>query len=170
MPYKRLLGHVFGVVLLTSCMSACAGGAGPQAVRTEARGVGSSPVGVVGEASREIASLLDRQAAAWNAGDIESFMRPYWQSPELTFSSGGAVTRGWGSTLANYRKRYPTREAMGTLAFSDLEFQSLGGDAMLVLGRWRLMRDDPIGGAFSLVWRRIDGSWVIVHDHTSRDP
>lgn len=168
MPYKRRLGRLLGVMLLTSCMSACVGGAGPHAIRTDARGVGSSRP--ASEVSREIARLLDRQATAWNAGDIEAFMRPYWRSPELTFSSGGTVTRGWASTLANYRKRYPTRAVMGTLAFDELEFQALGGDAVLVLGRWHLTRDDPIGGAFSLVWRRIDGAWVIVHDHTSRDP
>ncbi len=40
----------------------------------------------------------------------------------------------------------------------------------LVLGRWRLQRKrDPVGGNFSLLFRRIAGRWLIVHDHTSRD-
>ena len=96
-------------------------------------------------------------------------MEPYWRSPDLTFSSGGKVTRGWQATLDSYRKRYPTREAMGHLTFGDLEITELGRGAALVLGRWQLDRNEPVGGAFSLVLRRKGSRWVIVHDHTSRD-
>lgn len=96
-------------------------------------------------------------------------MQPYDRSPYLTFSSGGKVTRGWQATLDGYRKRYPTREAMGHLTFSDLEITELGNQAALVLGRWRLDRDEPIGGAFTLVFTKKGSRWRIVHDHTSRD-
>jgi beta-aspartyl-peptidase (threonine type) len=58
---------------------------------------------------------------------------------------------------------------MGRLTFSELEIMPLGEAAALVLGRWRLARDEgPVGGNFSLVCRKIDGTWLIVHDHTSR--
>lgn len=117
----------------------------------------------------QIRLVLQRQAESWNAGDIEAFMEPYWRSPHLTFSSGGKVTRGWQATLDSYRKRYPTREAMGHLTFGDLEVTELGRGAALVLGRWHLQREEPVGGAFSLVLRREGSRWVIVHDHTSRD-
>ena len=56
---------------------------------------------------------------------------------------------------------------MGKLTFSDLETQELGSEAMLMLGKWHLEREAPVGGNFSLVWKRIDGKWVIVHDHSS---
>ena len=117
----------------------------------------------------EINSVLVAQQTAWNNGDIEAFMESYWRSGDLSFSSGGRVTRGWDETLAGYRKRYPTRDAMGQLSFSDLEVTRLANDAALVLGRWQLDRQDPIGGAFTLVLRKDSGHWVIVHDHTSRD-
>ena len=117
----------------------------------------------------EIRAVLTQQAEAWNRGDISAFMEHYWKSDELTFSSGGQTTRGWKNTKENYQRRYPTREKMGQLTFSQLEITSLGGAAALVLGRWRLARDEsPVGGNFSLVLREIDGKWVIVHDHTSR--
>jgi len=60
---------------------------------------------------------------------------------------------------------------MGHLVFSDLEITELGADAALVLGRWKLDRDDPVGGAFTLVMRKDEdtGRWTIIHDHTSRD-
>ena len=115
-----------------------------------------------------IRMMLERQSAAWNAGDIEGFMAAYWRSPRLTFASGDTITRGWESTLAGYRERYPTRASMGTLTFDDLRITGLGSSDALVVGRWRLHRDQPVGGVFSLVVRRLGRQWRIVHDHTSR--
>ena len=132
-------------------------------------GTGCASTGGKHMAREEIPRLLERQAQAWNAGDIDAFMVPYWHSPDLTFSSGGHVTRGWQATLERYHHRYPTREAMGRLTFNDLEITEVGPGVALVLGRWRLERTEPIGGAFSLVLRKDAGKWVIVHDHTSVD-
>ncbi|QEG02258.1 Isoaspartyl peptidase precursor [Stieleria maiorica] len=115
-----------------------------------------------------IRRLIDRQADAWNAGDIDRFMDAYWKNERLTFVSGGNVTRGWDSTRDRYRQRYPDQEAMGSVAFSDLEFLRLDDDAFQVLGVWTLKRDDEdLGGRFTLVFRRQPEGWRIVHDHTS---
>lgn len=130
-------------------------------------GCATSPDG--GGTSRQIAAILGRQSEAWNAGDIEAFMQPYDRSPDLTFTSGGRITRGWEPTLESYRKRYPTRETMGHLTFSELEVTTLGRDVALVLGRWHLTRAKPVGGIFTLVLRRESGMWKIIHDHTSRE-
>ncbi|MCP4510382.1 MAG: DUF4440 domain-containing protein [Fuerstiella sp.] len=117
----------------------------------------------------QIKSLIANQAEAWNRGDIDKFMESYWKSEKLTFSSGGRTTRGWQATKDGYHQRYPTREQMGLLTFSELEVTPFG-DAALVLGRWHLKRDsEPVGGNFSLTFRLIDGQWLIVHDHTSRE-
>jgi beta-aspartyl-peptidase (threonine type) len=96
-------------------------------------------------------------------------MEHYWKSDELTFSAGGQTTRGWQNTLERYRQRYPTVEKMGRLTFDHLEVQPLDETAALVLGQWRLAReDDALDGNFSLIVRKLDGRWLIVHDHTSR--
>jgi ketosteroid isomerase-like protein len=123
------------------------------------------------ELTDTIEGILSLQAGAWNSGDIDRFMQHYWKSDELTFSSGGRTTRGWETTKENYKQRYPTRERMGTLSFGAIEITPLGDSAALVLGRWHLEREPtPVGGNFSLVFRRLDGAWVIVHDHTSQEP
>jgi len=57
---------------------------------------------------------------------------------------------------------------MGQLKFTQLEVTPLGDSAELVLGRWHLTRESPVGGNFTLVFRRIDGNWLIVHDHSSK--
>lgn len=129
------------------------------------KSAGEKPVG----AARDIVSLLETQRDAWNRGSIEEFLVPYWNSEKLTFSSGGEVRRGFAATRERYLKTYPDRQAMGRLDFSGLETTLLGADAAMVLGNWKLTRDaGPLGGNFTLILRRIDGEWKIVHDHTSR--
>jgi beta-aspartyl-peptidase (threonine type) len=121
------------------------------------------------EQAAKIESVLHEQADAWNRGDIDAFMEHYWKSDSLTFSSGGKITRGWQATKDNYRRRYPTRQEMGKLSFSQLEITPIGSDGALVLGHWRLDRaTSPVSGNFSLAFRRLDDRWLIIHDHTSR--
>lgn len=116
-----------------------------------------------------IRAVMDTQQAAWNAGDIETFMAGYHQRPDVVFTSGGAIRRGWDATLSAYRTRYIEGDAqMGTLDFSDLDVQPLGDSAAVVLGHWAL-RDTPQAGhgVFSLVFTEEDGAWKILHDHSS---
>ncbi len=116
----------------------------------------------------EIAQLLAAQSAAWNRGDIEGFMQGYLQSDELRFASGGNVTYGWRATLERYKKGYPDKAAMGTLAFTELVVTPLAPDAAIAFGRWQLTREkDAPGGLFTLTLRKTAGGWRIIQDHTS---
>jgi len=115
-------------------------------------------------------SVLDAQVEAWNRGDLEAFMAGYWRSPDLVFCSGSTVTKGWDETLARYRKRYQSEgREMGRLRFDGLEVVPLGEHAALARGAWRLHMTDgqEPHGLFTLLLRRLDGTWRIVHDHTS---
>lgn len=118
---------------------------------------------------REILSVLREQVQDWNQGDLEGFMEGYWQSPDLVFTSGARVQRGWRTTLERYRNAYGERpQTMGRLTFSDLEVHPLDRWSAWALGRWALETEQgPRGGIFTLVFQNIDGRWVIVHDHTS---
>jgi ketosteroid isomerase-like protein len=115
-----------------------------------------------------IRAVLDAQAAAWNRGDIDGYMNGYDRSPNTEFVGADSITRGWQDVFDRYKKRYDTREKMGTLTFSDLEITVLSKDAALVLGRWHLKRasDEP-HGTFTLLFRKTKAGWRIVHDHTS---
>lgn len=114
-----------------------------------------------------LAAILNEQAEAWNAGDIAAYMDHYWNSNDLTFSSGGNTVTGWQATFERYRRRYPTPERMGKLRFDIDRVHRLDARAAFVLGRWHLTRQVPIGGNFSVVFQEIGGRWLIVHDHTS---
>jgi ketosteroid isomerase-like protein len=115
-------------------------------------------------------ALLTAQATDWNRGDIDAFMRGYWNSPETTFAGTSGISRGWQTVLDHYHKNYPDRAAMGHLDFGEIEITPLGNDVALILGRWHLSRDTgPVGGVFTLVARRFAEGWRIIHDHTSTD-
>ena len=119
----------------------------------------------------ELTAQLSAQAAAWNEGDLDRFMQFYWKSERLSFSSGGRTVRGWQATRDGYVRRYPDQTAMGRLVFERLEIVPLSETVALVLGHWQLDRAaGRLRGNFSLVFRQIEGQWLIIHDHTSLLP
>ena len=123
----------------------------------------------VSKIKTDIVAVMDEQVTAWNRGDVEAFMRGYWNSKDLVFVSGDGVTHGWQPTLDRYKKNYNSREKMGTLKFSDLQIDVISKDAAVVLGSWALTRvagDNP-KGKFTLIFRKFSDGWRIVHDHTS---
>ena len=120
-------------------------------------------------AEAEILRVLDLQREAWNRGDIEGFMAFYLDSDEITFQSGNSRIRGWGNVLARYKNNF-TSGNMGKLDFTDLEVHVLSGDWAYVLGRFKLdLRGEHREGLFTLVLRRTEEGWRIVHDHTSSE-
>ncbi len=116
----------------------------------------------------KIQNVLTLQSTAWNNCDIDGYMEGYWKSDSLVFTSGGNVTRGFDSTKTKYKRKYDTKEKMGTLLFSDLEISVLDENVAWVLGKWKLIRkEDEPNGVFTLVMKKFGSEWKIVHDHTS---
>jgi ketosteroid isomerase-like protein len=126
--------------------------------------------GSYGTYERAIERVLSTQQKAWNRHDLEGFMAGYWNSPELTFFSGGKENDGWQATIDRYLAKYgsPGHE-MGKLEFSGLRIEVLGQDAAFVRGAWKLTMSDgkTPHGLFTLVFRKFPEGWKIVHDHTS---
>ena len=119
----------------------------------------------------EIQSVLTAQQDAWNRGDIDAFMNGYARSGSTVFVSEDEVRRGWETVRDRYHLRYSDRAKMGTLSFSEIEVTMLSPDAAVVLGRWKLKREnDEPHGRFTLIFKRLPEGWRIVHDHTSAAP
>lgn len=115
-----------------------------------------------------IRSLLEEQRLAWNNGDIEKFMQPYWQDDSLMFIGKSGITYGWQNTLNNYKKGYPDTASMGKLKFDILEVKRLSVLYFFVAGKWHLTRSiGNVGGHFTLLLRKVKNRWVIVADHSS---
>jgi ketosteroid isomerase-like protein len=120
------------------------------------------------DVASEIRAVMFAQVTAWNRGDIDGFMAGYARSEATEFVGGNKITRGWQTVRDRYRKKYDSREKMGRLTFSEIKVTPLSADAAIVLGRWRLVRqNDQPHGIFTLLFRRTPAGWRIVHDHTS---
>ena len=116
----------------------------------------------------KIKSLLLQQQQDWNKGDVDAFMQVYWKSEKLQFGGATGITKGWQQTLDNYKKRYPTKAAMGKLTFEVKDMTRHSKKVVSLTGSWELEREkDRPGGHFLLIWRKIKGEWKIVVDHTS---
>ncbi len=116
-----------------------------------------------------IRAALTEQAAAWNRGDLAAYMAGgYWESDSLLFIGAGGPTYGYAATLARYRQRYPDAARMGQLTFEILEVRRLSATHRFVVGKWALKREkDAPAGAFTLLWAKKQGRWVIIADHSS---
>ncbi len=115
-----------------------------------------------------VIKVLETQQTAWNNGDIDGFMQGYWKSDSLLFVGKTAPVHGWQTTLDNYKKNYPGKAGMGYLTFDILQVNVFDPGNAFVLGGWHLKRDkDAPGGYFTLWFRKINGEWKIVCDHTS---
>lgn len=115
-----------------------------------------------------ILKTLEKQTEAWNSGDIEGFMKGYWENDSLTFIGKNGVTYGWTNTLNNYKRGYPDTAAMGKLSFTILEVKKLSKIYYHITGKWFLKRNiGDVRGHFTLLFEKINGRWVIIKDHSS---
>ena len=118
--------------------------------------------------SLAILSQFYHQEDAWNDANIERFMQAYWPSEELVFVGADGPTYGWTPVLENYYRRYPDAQSMGKLQFGVLKLSRLDSSAAFLIGTYHLTREmGDLHGVFTLVWRKIEGEWLIVSDHTS---
>jgi ketosteroid isomerase-like protein len=116
-----------------------------------------------------IRAIMADQESAWNRGDLPAFMAGYWASDSLVFIGSRGLTHGWERTLANYQRGYPDKATMGTLKFTILRIEPLSRRSAFVIGKWHLARPDKgdLEGHYTLLWKKINGQWRIVADHSS---
>jgi ketosteroid isomerase-like protein len=134
--------------------------------------VASAQVTTKSPEAEAILAMLNKQAVDWNRGDLEAFATGYKNSPDILFM-GRTIRQGYEQMLAGYRKSFPTREAMGTLTFSNLEVQPLDEHFATVTGRFHLERTaaggGTAGGYYLLVVEKTPSGWKIIRDDTTND-
>ncbi len=117
----------------------------------------------------EIIQMMDRSAAAWNKGDLDKFMDDYAPETSTTFVGSKGILRGRAAIKQAYAPRFGPGGVRDSLSFEDIEVDELSRDAIHVIAYYRLMRKDSTiaRGPTSLIMRKRDGRWKIVHDHSS---
>lgn len=115
----------------------------------------------------EIGLAMKKQVDSWNAGELAGFMKYYWYSDEMTFHGGKRRLQGWETLNAMYAETYSGAQR-GILEFSGIEITALSPESAYVLGDWKVELPDTVKqGKFTLIWRKKDEGWRIVHDHSS---
>ena len=116
----------------------------------------------------EVRNVLAKQNAAWNRGDVDAFMVGYWENDSLMFIGKSGVTYGYKNTLSNYKKNYPDTATMGKLTFTLIQVKQLSPEYFHVTGKYYLTRTiGDASGHFTLMFRKINGKWVVISDHSS---
>lgn len=119
-------------------------------------------------AKDEVLKELYAQQDCWNQGDIDCFMQGYWNNDSLMFVSGDRISYGWQQVTDNYKRKYSSKELMGELTFKVDKTEVLSSTSLVLIGQWDLHTESAdFGGKFTLLWRKINGEWKIVIDHTS---
>jgi uncharacterized protein (TIGR02246 family) len=125
------------------------------------------PPSDVGEARSGVAAMLEHGARTWNRGDLDGFVSDY--ASDATFVTSGGVVRGVEAIRARYAPRFGPGGVRDSLSFQDIEVDLLAPDVANAIATYVLMRGDSVTarGPTSLVVRRVNGRWRIVHDHSS---
>ncbi len=130
--------------------------------------LGSASFLLADDTDSAIRSMLSKQVAAWNRGDLDAFAAFY--ADDCTYV-GKQVVHGRNKVVESYRRKYADRAAMGQLTFSHLEIDKFDMHSAIVLGEFHLDRPaaagGPANGVFSLVLRQRNSLWSIILDHTS---
>ena len=115
-----------------------------------------------------IQKILTKQQECWNNGDIDGFMKGYWNSEDLIFTSlKHKPAYGWKATLERYKNSYPTISNMGKLKFEILNTSLTSERKSKLKGKWELIREeDHPNGLFWLELEKFDENWLITKDST----
>lgn len=117
---------------------------------------------------KAVLNILHQQTVSWNKGDIESFMKGYWNNDSLMFIGKSGVTYGYMNTMNNYKRNYSDTTKMGKLSFDILHVKRLSPDYYFVVGKYALKRTiGDLSGHYTLIFRRINNRWLIISDHSS---
>jgi len=128
-------------------------------------------INIKAQTNPDIAAIkvaMDKQATDWNNGNLDGFMDTYLHSDSLMFIGSKGITWGWDSTLARYKRNYPTQRERGVLKFDLLVIKRLSDEYYFVVGKFNLTRDaGNASGHFDLLFKKIRNKWLIISDHSS---
>jgi len=121
----------------------------------------------------ELQSMLARAAVNWNRGDLDAFVDDYLPSDSTTFIGSRGIVRGPKAIRAGYAPLFASGAVRDSLSFLILDVDPVAPDVVNLIGQYTLTRRvggrDSVTsrGPTSLLVRRVQGRWRIVHDHSS---
>jgi uncharacterized protein (TIGR02246 family) len=157
---RRSAGIVLGGLLLAG---ACAHAAGNYHATLSQRAA----------VRAELEAMLQRAAVDWNRGDLDGFIGDYLPGDSTTYIGGRGLVRGPAAIRASYARLFTGEMQRDSLSFVMLDVDPVAPDVANLIAQYILTRRaggrDSVTarGPTSLLVRRVDGRWRIVHDHSS---
>jgi uncharacterized protein (TIGR02246 family) len=150
-------------LLLAAAIAACRSGGETTASRSNSSAA---------TLTSQITSQLDRAADDWNRGDLERFLADYAAESTTTFVDGRRARHGFEFIREYYAPRFAPGARRDSLRFEEVEARHLSPGLALVTARYVLTRSGIVtaSGPFTLVMEQSPAGWLILHDHSSRDP
>ena len=113
--------------------------------------------------------MFARSAAAWNRGDLDTFMTDYLPGDRTTYVTARGAIHGPAAIRERYAPRFAPGALHDSLSFEGIEVDPLAPGVINVIAQYVLTRGDSVvaRGPTSLVMVRQDGRLKIVHDHSS---
>jgi ketosteroid isomerase-like protein len=106
--------------------------------------------------------------------NVDAVTNIYWKSPQtIYFNNNGSTTIGWEQDRKNREARYP-RISNVKLEVKEVRLTMLGKESALITCLWSQTQDfetvaESASGRMTLVFRRIEKNWKVIHLHTSPD-
>jgi predicted RNase H-like HicB family nuclease len=134
--------------------------------------VGDTALHTATRTELDVVKVVLAQEKAWNAGDLEGYVKGYKDSPDTLFV-GKEISKGYAQILDDYKHNYAKQGTMGTLAFSELEVHTLSQTFAVCLGKYHLDRSKKEGGArytdarrtsmiFHVTMEPVEDGWIMI--------
>ncbi len=123
---------------------------------------------------KEVKEAFDKLVEGINQVDVEKVMSVYNKDDRtLFFNYNGTATIGWQNMYDNRKTSYASRSNV-TLEVTGVRVEILSPTSAYVSCKWKQTQEfkgqvEQSTGRMTLIFKKIGGSWKILHLHTSPD-
>ena len=132
----------------------------------------ASPAATAAAEEKAVRTVFEDLLNGIRNSNVDAVTGVYWNSPQtLYFNSNGSITLGWDQDRKNRESLYP-RTSKVKLDVSQVRVVMLGIEGALVTCLWKQTQEfdantESAAGRMTLVFRKIDKDWKVIHLHTS---
>ncbi|HMQ08796.1 MAG TPA: nuclear transport factor 2 family protein [Saprospiraceae bacterium] len=119
--------------------------------------------------TKEIITNSEQMELLWNQGNLHAYMDFYYKSPSLLRMTNQEFINGWEQVFGRYLYINPSLEHLDKIKIVTETLDIINNQAALHYGiRYYIDQDNKIKSneSFSILWKQIEGEWLIVKIHT----
>jgi hypothetical protein len=115
------------------------------------------------ENDKQVRALLNQMLVAWNAHDIEGYLKFFWASDRLLVVQDGVPIFGWRRLRERYLRFYADRNQMRTMTLEGATIEVLDDDFAEALCWWSSNSEETKSSVIDVtLFRRFSEGWAIV--------